>query len=260
MQRLWRPRARKRCRVMLALPTYNGQLTDGIAQMIHQSGELNRQPGHPFEYGVYILRGFRPVEYARNILCWRAVKDGWADRVLMVDQDMVPPDNWQALLDNKAPAVSGLAFGWQDSGLGKKPTLLPVLYQKTAAGTYQTMHKYAVEPFEVDACGAAALALTVKLLRDVMEWMPYDGPEPYPFFQTIYAENGKVELGEDVVFFDKIGRHGVKPLIDPRVPFGHIKGCDLLDVGMYGMSCRDNIVKVGEPSKEPPYCRKEENA
>lgn len=232
-------KSRQKPTVAIAVPSYAGHVTDGVAKMLSDSGHLSGDRGHPYRYEPLILRNFRPVEYARNVLADAALSRGF-ERVLYVDDDMYPRDGWWNLLAHEAPIVSGLAFGWQDGALGKKPTLMNVIYRRREDGGYDSMQPASQGPFEADAVGAACLSIHRSVFERLRDALPCSDEPPYPWFETLYARNGKVLLGEDVKFFDKVWKAlQLRPLIDPRIVFGHGKFTDLLDIASYGTMCRE---------------------
>jgi len=231
----WWNRSGRKQRVLIAVPTYDGEVTDGIAKRMHEAGVLSGVHAHPFTYEPFIIRNFRPVEFARNLCADFFLKgDGTGhpfEWLYFWDADMTPPANWTQLLAHGRRMASGLAFGWQDSGLGKPPSLLTCVYRRNEADEYLSM-RVAAGPFEADAAGAACLLLR----RDVLEAA---GPAP---FMPKYGKMGEVLLGEDVTFFDTLrkvdGWENEKVLVDPGVSFGHVKRADLNDIGVYGMAAK----------------------
>lgn len=224
---------RPRKKVMIAIPTINGMVTAAIANLAAMAGSLSREERHPFVYELAMPQGFRPVEYARNV-CADVFMEECTDpddRLCFIDADMNPPQDWFRLFLHDREAVSGLAFGWGKPFDHMKPGVLTVAYRQSLPDKYISLPITSWQPFEADGVGAACLVLKRSLLARVREANPLpDNEGAYPFFRTIYHPNGKLEMGEDLYFFQKANELGVKVLIDPRVRFGHMKTVDLMDV------------------------------
>lgn len=225
---------RPKKRVMIAIPTLSGSVTAAIANLAAMAGSLSREERHPFTYELAMPQGFRPVEYARNICADVFMTDfkDPDDRLYFIDADMNPPGDWFRLLLHDREAVSGLAFGWGKPFDNAKPGVLTVAYQKSLPERYVSLPIQSWEPFEADGVGAACLVLKRSLLERVRAANPGppDREGAYPFFRTIYREDGKLEIGEDLYFFLQANKLGTKVLVDPRARFGHVKSVDLMDV------------------------------
>lgn len=214
-----------RQRVLIGIPTGDGRLTAALGKMLYDAASFNGMPDHPFQYELYMPRGYRPVDKARNLIVAK-ILELRADQLLMVDSDMNPPWNWWTLLLHDEPAVSGVMYGWGtplNEPDGKRTEiLLNVAYDLAKDGTFLSVNVDRPQPFRVDAVGAANLVLR----RDLIEKM-----SP-PWFKTKWSElDGGVEEGEDMAFFRRAhDQFGVRPLVDPRIRFGHEKTTDLLDV------------------------------
>jgi GT2 family glycosyltransferase len=225
---------RPKKKVLVAIPDGAGHVSSSIAKFMFDLGLLNGDPSHPFIYDKLFVSCFRPVDFARNQIV-KIFREARADYLMMLDDDMEVPENWQLLLTHyNRKAVSGVAFGWESSASGRRePRIMPVQYNRNAAGVYETIEISSAEPFECDAVGAACLILRHDLIESV----------GFPWFKFKYNDDGSIAEGEDVGFFRTANDLGERVLIDPRVMFGHNKTSDTLDVLRYGMLCRRRALK-----------------
>jgi hypothetical protein len=215
-------RAKKQA--MIAVPSIDGRVTCGLAHALAQAAALSKDPDFPWEFELFMQEGVTPVDNARN-RCVEAFLSTGADRLFFIDADMKPPHAWWALLGHDEDAVSGFALGWgsapKDPRSSGRPGVLTVAYSEKMPEEYFSLPIDSWQPFRADAVGAACLVLK----RWIFEKMPR------PWFETLFdPKTRKLARGEDIEFFRKAGQLGVKPLIDPRIAFGHMKTVDLLDV------------------------------
>jgi hypothetical protein len=220
--------------VMICIPSGDGQMCAGLADLLYQAGNLSADPRHPFMYTRNVKVGFRPVEYVRNLFVLDFLADPTFDRLLFIDADMEPPKNWWKLLEHDVPAVSGLTFGWESGACGKRePRVLSVQYRDDAAGGYVSVEPRLGAPYTVDATGAACLALNRRILTDVGR----------PWFRTDYGELGEIVLGEDCWFFKRANAKGHRVLVDPSVMYDHQKNMNIGDVIVYRGHARAEVAR-----------------
>lgn len=219
--------------VMICVPSGDGMMAAGLANMLYRAGNLSADPTHPFMYTLNVKVGFRPVEYVRNLFVQDFLGDRSFDRLLFIDADMEPSINWWRILEHDVPAVSGLTFGWESGGNGmRKPRVMSVNYDDDGKGGYVSVAPILDRLYKVDACGAACLALNRDILLSVGR----------PWFRTDYGEMGEVILGEDCWMFKKANAKGYRVLIDPSVIYDHQKYMNISDVVM----CRGNARMEGK--------------
>jgi len=216
--------------ILIGIPTGDGRITAALGKMLFDAAALSDDPDHPFRYGLYMPRGYRPVDKARNLIVQEALKLR-ARRVMMVDSDMNPPWNWWVLLCHDEPAVSGVMYGWgKPLGQEGSEILLNVAYDLAEDGSFYSVEVNRKAPFHVDAVGSANLVLRTELFEQLSP----------PWFKTKWSEiDGGVDEGEDMAFFRRAhDQLGIRALVDPRIRFGHEKAVDLMDVAHLTQFCR----------------------
>lgn len=164
--------------------------------------------GHNITYTHCQGAGIYGVAQARNNLVQQAI-DGGFDKLLMVDGDMiVPEDAIIHLLEPDVPIVTGVARYKNDS-------MRCPLFRKTTDREGQASWKWDEIPagrFEIDSGGVACAMISVEMLRRQIR---------RPWFIWEERANGTY-VGEDIHFYEEVKRAGITPYADGRVRCGHI--------------------------------------
>ena len=151
--------------------------------------------------------GVYGVAQARNRLCQKAI-DGSYDKLLMIDSDMiVPEDTIKLLSDPDVPIVTGVARYKNDSGRA------PIFkhFQDSSGSDAWKWDEIPAGRFGIRSGGVACALIDVDLLLKM----------PRPWFVWEERENGTY-CGEDIGFYEKVNALGIKPYADGRVKCGHI--------------------------------------
>ncbi len=156
----------------------------------------------------------QPADFSRN-LCVRKFLDSQHSHMFFVDSDVVPPDEClDLMLASRRPIVCGV----YPLLLGQKSIHTSVA-RRNAEGQYEFVVELGDQPFDVDAGGMGCCLIE----RSVLERM-----EP-PWFR--FVQNSDCSLiGEDIFFFERAARLGIRPLVIPQVQCSHFKTVDLLEV------------------------------
>ena len=163
--------------------------------------------GHSIEYTHSKGAGVYGVAQARNNLVRQAI-DGGYDKLLMIDDDMIlPEDAIKNLLDPDVPIVTGCARFKNDSM--RSPLFKG--YQDAEGSDAWKWDEIQAGRFEISNGGVACAMIDVSLLRDM----------PDPWFVWEEREGGAY-VGEDIKFYENLKRKGIKPMADGRVKCGHI--------------------------------------
>lgn len=163
--------------------------------------------GHVIDYTHADGAGVYGIAQARNKLCEKAI-DGGYDKLFMVDSDMiVPEDSIKLLLDPDEPIVIGVARYKNDSGRA------PIFkYQQDAEGSDEwKWDEIPAGRFEFRSGGVACAMIDVDVFHRIQR----------PWFVWEERPNGSYS-GEDIYFYEKVRRYGIKPMADGRVKCGHI--------------------------------------
>lgn len=156
----------------------------------------------------YIVQEGPDIAMNRN-KCWETAKSV-GKPILFVDSDMVftraDVERIEKHLEDK-DIVTGVCV-MSESEKGHPPAIFS-WNEKTA--DYDTMLPKE-EMHEVDACGAAFLAISAKVVEKL--------GEP---FNPIFSEERKEYYGEDISFCSRGKEAGFKIWCDPAINIGHIK-------------------------------------
>lgn len=164
--------------------------------------------GHSITYTHSRGAGVYGVAQARNNLVQQAI-DGGYDKLLMVDSDMiVPEDAIIHLLDPDVPIVTGCARYKNDS-------MRAPLFRYTQDSTGSDAWKWDEIPlgrFAIRSGGVACAMIDVEMLRRQIR---------RPWFIWEERANGTY-VGEDIHFYEELQQAGITPYADGRVKCGHI--------------------------------------
>lgn len=163
--------------------------------------------GHSITYTHADGAGVYGIAQARNQLIRKAI-DGQFDKLLMIDSDMiVPEDAIHNLLDPDVPIVTGVARYKNDSG--RAP-----IFRYTTDSEGSDSWKWDEIPagrFDIRSGGVACAMIDVPFIRRMKR----------PWFVWEERANGTY-VGEDIGFYEKLHDMGVHPQADGRVRCGHI--------------------------------------
>ncbi len=178
-----------------------------------------------------------PTDQVRNGLAKTALADPECTHLLMMDSDIVPPDNIVDLL---------LECDWPMAA-----AIVPIcIFGKIVTNIVTGNHFMEYwgdkpEPFEADGAGTGC----VLIRREVFETVPW------PWFRYIETPEGK-RKGEDIFFSKKARDHGFTYKVHPRSASGHIKKINLMDIVHAFNSYRKDLtnenrnIETGLPRQE----------
>ncbi len=160
------------------------------------------------------------VDDARNELFKAWLQSTNANRLLMVDTDMIPPDNTiSRLLGHNKDIVGGLCF----SGSGNttvKPVIHVVEPDENGKPSINILWNYPPDRLvEVDATGGACMMITRKCAEKV--WQARGLNHPMPWFA--HGMHNGVRIGEDIAFCLTAQKVGFKTFVDTGLEIPHIK-------------------------------------
>lgn len=168
-----------------------------------------------------------------------------AEWALLIDSDMVwDPDAIIRLSktakEKKAKVVSGLTFIESTEG-----RIVPHAYEiiPNPTGGY-VQSPYAVlptfdEPFQVHAAGGACLLVHRDVYQDVLDLG--QGKTGYPWQEDVYQPKIDEQMGEDLVFCQRIRTAGHEIWYEPRAFFGHMRRPTIITTQEYADSAKRSI-------------------
>ena len=198
-------------RVFIAIPTM-GVLHQRLVGLLIQLTRQHRNGLH-----ITMVSQAVPVDYARNHLVEEFLKTD-LDWLLMIDSDIVPPDNVLDLTKHGKQIVGGVCLSLIN---GKLKSTIFKETDSASDGTRQyVQHDYMNDLglVQVDSTGTGCLAIH----RDVFKKLD----KPY-FEFTYHAESRKIRTGEDIRFCEKARDAGFTIHVDKSVSCSHFKDCDL---------------------------------
>ncbi len=206
---------------------------------------LLRAEGQRIEQVIGIHSGPK-VDDARNELFKAWLTSTNANRLMMVDTDMIPPDNTiKRLLGHNKDIVGGLCF----AGTGSttvKPVIHVVRADEDGKPTIEIMWDYPLDQLiEVDATGGACMMITRKCAEGV--WKARGPNHPMPWFA--HGMHNGVRIGEDVGFCLTAQKVGYKVFVDTGLEVPHIKS--------FNMGQQDYVRSLMQES-HPHYNRRSE--
>ena len=154
-----------------------------------------------------------PVEWVRNTLA-RMCLDGNYTHLMMMDSDIVPPENIvELLLECDHPMAAAIVpiyiAGKIVSNVRIEIDGAEVFMERCPSD----------KPFLVKAAGTGC----VLIAREVFERIPW------PWFEY-HEEFDGTRIGEDIDFSMKAAKYGLQYMAHPKALCGHIKEVNLLDI------------------------------
>jgi hypothetical protein len=207
-------------KVLIAIPTSGG---------MHERTSMAAAALMARHNAYYTCARGRPVDYVRNSFI-RMFKGQGFSHLFLLDSDTEPPlDCIDRLLALDAPIAGGCY-----------PALMPdklcwALLNQDSDRRWRLLESLPSmeEPFEVDGGGAGCLLIRFDVF-DKIKW---------PWFKWIERADGS-QISEDVRFFMKLKKAGIRVKIDPMVICNHFKEINLTTL----MLCQESK-KHGKESK-----------
>ena len=216
--------------VFLAVPTLNGFTHFSTAMAFGRAMASTMVPECPFQFGIHVEPGKRPIDYGRNAIVATFLDQTDADWLLMWDDDEGVPDNfWQLCTVSDADVVGGLVPVWVGH-MDAEAMLRVNNYGVDAQGRCYNLPappESVTQPYLVPVVGTGAIAIRRRVFAP-----PPAGVGRHPFRFT-YDETGRVLAGEDVNFSVACQRVGFRLAVHPQVRFDHVKPLQLSQVKQY---------------------------
>jgi hypothetical protein len=187
--------------VLVAVPSFEGRVRSLTAQSLCNLDWGGDEVEYRFVSGY-------DVACARTEMA-RAALDGGFDHLLMVDSDMVLPEDALAKLRDDGLEV---AFGWYVRGSDEGLTNAVKPNSGGFSDCYSAEELSGMDGLvRVKGCGLGCALVDVGVFRKV----------PWPWFEFKANPDGSV-FGEDYYFCRKLAGSGLGLYVDARVKCGHL--------------------------------------
>lgn len=225
--------------VYLAVPSYESR---PMANLLNLAWHFQEHGSHTYQR---VFPALKPVAFARNKIVDEFMKgveiingDGKKtlkkfDYLLMIDDDIVPPEDLWKMVHERKDIIAAAAPAWI------RDRIVWVNFEfKEGEGYKQSaevlkqlvlVHPDERYPVRVDAVGTGCIAIHRRV---------FEHPEVGAFnpFLTLYDERGQETVGEDLNFCKKASDAGFEIWADPRFVCHHFRtDMDLRAVAMYGL-------------------------
>ena len=202
-------------KILFGVPTNDYVLPQTVFEIVKicahsKVGELD-----PRDAIDYIGLTGSPTDQVRNGMVKTVLADPQYTHLMMMDSDIVPPDNIvQMMLDCDAPVATAICPIMLH---GQIVTNIQITTDDEPDGHFMTSWGDKKEPFEVKGTGAGLLLIK----REVFEKMPW------PWFRYQELKDG-TRVGEDIDFSRKCEKLGLVIKTHPNSVCGHIKRTNLM--------------------------------
>lgn len=188
-------------RVLLSVPTFDGTVRSETDEAI---GNLDRCGNEVIHANV---SGYG-IAHARNMMVGKAIDLG-CDYLLMVDSDVIPPENALASLLSRR---TDFCAGWYPKGTDETMTNI------VKTGTLYFRECYSVDEMsglsglvEAKGTGMGCALVRVAAISAMKR----------PWFEFVDYQDGTV-LGEDYFFCQRMRGYGLKVYVDADVACRHV--------------------------------------
>ena len=184
-----------------------------------QTSPIEYYKKHGYDFSVCPAHNFCPAPAARNV-AGKMFLGTNAEWLLMVDNDMAPPDNLLDMIVNAGPdkdIIIPVMMMW-DNKKGQSFLCWKPVSQYGTKGEWDLDDAVAYQELQSGGTGAIAIR------RRVLEAMPY------PWFQYEYSENYELTTSEDVFFTGRARAAGFKVWGYTKAACGHFHTVDLLKI------------------------------
>lgn len=234
---------------MVAVPTTNHQMTDGIVRFAHGLSKIDMDPKFDLKFNLQLATGSSVisynVEYQRNLLV-RAFLKSDCDALWFVDSDVLPSDNSLALLSVEDADIVGGSYpipnsrsreyGETKEAAQKVPILWSVYAPHVDENGDPGFMPLPLPPepnglvVEVAGLGTGCMIIDRKVFEDTrLDIGPADPDGTRAIFRTRRTYTGKCTWTDDLDFCYRARELGYKIKCHTDVRWGHMKYADCLD-------------------------------
>lgn len=182
------------------------------------------------DYEIYIdFSNEKPISQNRNMIVQRFLASKF-DYLLMIDDDVVPPQTILSMADYEKDVVGALYFMYQEQ------KLMPVAFMRSRYGMYNPLNIKSGDGLtEVDAVGTGCIMLSRKVLKAVKA----------PFINE-YDPDGIRLFGLDIAFCQRAKEKDFKVYVHTDFPCSHWQIMDLKRLYYIETSYSDKINELRE--------------
>ena len=235
--------------VLVAVPTTDFQVSTGIAQVFSKMSELNYYAPKDFnwKFSTTTCQGVKGYDAARNSIA-KVFLESKADYLMMIDQDMQPPENFFDIFQTETDIIAPLLPTMKiDVDYTENSTHFRLPYcacRYTDLDDIGTASGIEIEEggqgiIDVDGVGFGCVLIKREVMEDKRMWYPmsYRRPDdhivtladhdPPPIFRFHKKAFGGCDIGEDFDFCRRARLNGYTVKLDTRITMGHLKWLDL---------------------------------
>lgn len=171
--------------------------------------QFSQQHKRPFVVSFVLDQS--PIDYARNLCVQQFLTTG-ADWLVMIDNDIIPPENFLNVLDDAELAMYKVINLPMPIYRSNGQAIWNVRGEETQTPERKWMYKTA---------GGGILIVHRSVFAKI--------PEPW-FEVEIDAQTRKWKVGEDMKFSLKAQEHGFKTMVQGQYRLGHLHTVNLLNL------------------------------
>ncbi len=239
----------KKQHIHIAVPTQDNVVGYGVVPFLTMLEGMSLSAACPYRFSWEMVHQQTPVEYARNKLVTKFLRETEAEKLWFIDTDMVVPADALELLTCDADIVAPVAFAFNHANGGWSAGLKLCLFKyDEEKRAFHSVVPADGAPRRVPLEGAGTAAMVIKrhVLEDKRMWLNPEytdlneqpatldpDKDVVPIFRNRYKPNGEIMRGEDLDFCLRAHRLGYSIVGDLKVRFGHNKVVDLDHVAQF---------------------------
>ena len=222
----------KKPHLFVGVPSIDGKITVELHRYLQALTYAAATGSLPFTISTAEVTGVAPVEYARNVLCGMALNTP-AERIVLIDADMIPDANVSRLLNSDADIVVPRMYRFRHhgkNGIHDGPpelTCCATVVEASGERLDLTPEIDAEGCYKVDFCGTGFIVIKRAVLDDPkMRVGESEGDVP-AIFRMTRNDVGRITTWEDVDFSSRATKLGYTVAVDFGARCGHKKTLDL---------------------------------
>jgi len=188
--------------VLIAVP-HQGNIRVELSKLL---SDLEQREDHEVHYSYS-----QPVDTNRNKIVNYFLEETEHDTLIMVDSDIIPPDNFTEILDYEFDIISPVVFSTREG------VPYPVATDLGEDGSYRMHDGEFGELIDVEGVGTGCIAIKREVLEDIDQ----------PVFEFEMNQKGELDTSEDFNFCKKANNAGYSVKVATKYACGHITEVDL---------------------------------
>jgi hypothetical protein len=225
--------------LFIGIPSRDGRLSAALHRWISAFAVMGATGQVPFRVTEFIAEGYSPVHYARNVVTAAALKTD-ADRIVMIDDDMLPDGTCWKVLNSAADICVPRMFRFRHNGdiaMSEEENRPPEIATcaTLVSGEGESEKRLDIVPeygedaeMQVHAAGTGFISINRAVLDDPRMHVGEADADGVPaIFQMISLPNGRITEWEDVDFTLRAHRLGYTVSAHFGAHCGHRKSINL---------------------------------